>query len=136
LIRTFIDSGVLIAAATGTDDVAAKALEVLDDPKRRFTTSDLVRLEVLPKAIYHGNQAEADFYEEYFRAARRTVHASQKLVAQAQEEACTTGLAAMDALHVAAAKVAKSAEFITTEKSTKPVFRVAGIAVKTLRPDT
>src|SRR5437764_348788 len=52
-----------------------------------------------------------------------------------QEEACSCGLAAMDAMHIAAAKASKASEFITSEKSTKPIFRVTGIAVKTIRPE-
>lgn len=32
---TFVDAGVLIAAARGSDDVARRAMEVLDDPDRR-----------------------------------------------------------------------------------------------------
>lgn len=135
MIRTFVDSGVLIAAARGTDEVAAKAFEVLDDPQRMFITSDFIRLEVLPKAAYHNNHDELEFYKAFFQDAQRTIRASKTLVLQAHEEACDCGLSAMDALHVAAAKIGKSAELITTEKPSKPLFRVAGIAVKTIRPN-
>jgi hypothetical protein len=50
---TFVDSGVLIAAARGADEVARRAMTVLDDPDRTFASSALVRLEVLPKALRH-----------------------------------------------------------------------------------
>ncbi len=46
--RTFVDSGVLIAAARGNEDVARQAMAVLDDPEREFASSPLVKLEVLP----------------------------------------------------------------------------------------
>jgi hypothetical protein len=38
----------------------------------------------------------------------------------------------MDALHVAAAKRASVDEFITVERPTRPVFRVAGLTMRTL----
>lgn len=41
-----------------------------------------------------------------------------------------------DALHIAAAKRAACDEFVTAEKPTKPLFRVAGIQVTTIRPQT
>lgn len=47
--RTFLDSGVLMAAARGTDDTALLALQILDDPDRKFVSSFFVKLEVLPK---------------------------------------------------------------------------------------
>jgi hypothetical protein len=52
LIRTFIDAGVLISAAIGRDALFARAWDILDDPERVFLTSEFVRLEVFPKAIY------------------------------------------------------------------------------------
>lgn len=50
--RTYVDAGVLIAAARGKDDVAVKAIQILDDPDREFVSSPFLRLEVLPKAVY------------------------------------------------------------------------------------
>jgi predicted nucleic acid-binding protein len=49
------------------------------------------------------------------------------LVPQAQAIAATYGIAAMDALHIAAALAIGAGEFITTEKDTKPMFRVTEI---------
>jgi hypothetical protein len=40
----------------------------------------------------------------------------------------------MDALHIAAAKHAACEDFVTAEKPTKPLFRVTGIQVTTIRP--
>lgn len=134
MIRTFIDSGVLIAAVRGKEEVAIRAIEVLDDPERVFVSSDFVRLEVLPKAKYNRREEEAKSYEAFFRAAQEMVRASRTLINQAYNEASRAGLAAMDALHVAAAKVSGSDEFLTTEKPAKPIFRAEGIKVKTIRP--
>ena len=51
-IRTFLDSGVLIAAATGHRHDSARALSIINDPVRAFAASIYVQLEVLPKAVY------------------------------------------------------------------------------------
>ena len=131
MIRTFLDSGVLIAAFRSRNTVSTPALTLLDDPERVFVTTDYVRLEVLPKPLYFRRETEAELYEAFFAAAE-LVEVSQALVLAAFEEARHAGLAAMDALHVAAAKRASVDEFITVERPTKPVFRVAGLIVRTL----
>jgi len=130
----FIDSGLLIAAARGKDELSNKALEVLDDPERDFVTSDFVRLEVLPKAIYNKQAHEVQFYETFFQAAQTAVPPSTALVDQAQWEAEQAGLSALDALHVAAAKEGDCRELITAEAETKPLFRVKELDVITIRP--
>ena len=134
MIRTFIDSGVLIAAALGTNEVAIKAMEILDDPNRGFISSNFVRLETLPKAYYQQNKAEVEFYEEFFQAVLEMVNISERLVDRAFAEARLSGLSAVDALHLAAAKIADSDELITSEKPTKPIFAAKGIKVSTIQP--
>jgi len=132
-IRTYVDSGMLLFAARGSSELSAAAMAILDDPDRLFVSSDFVRLEVLPKAIYHKKFDEANFYNVFFEMAQTTVQSTKHLIAAAQTEAELVGLSAVDALHIAAAKQAKCHEFITVEKSTKPMFRVQGIAVRSLR---
>ena len=39
LRKTFVDAGVLIAAARGKTDVAVQAMKILDDPSREFIAS-------------------------------------------------------------------------------------------------
>lgn len=51
--RTFIDSGVLIAAARGRSEQSKRAMQILDDPSREFVSSPFVKLEILPKAIFN-----------------------------------------------------------------------------------
>ena len=131
MIRTFLDAGVLIAAFRSRNTVSTPALTLLDDPGRVFVTSDYVRLEVLPKPLYFRRHTEAEFYEAFFAAAE-FVEASPTLVSAAFEEARRAGLGAVDALHVAAAKRASVEEFITVERPTRPVFRIAGLTVRTL----
>jgi predicted nucleic acid-binding protein len=114
LIRTFIDSGVLISAATGRDALFDRAWDILDDPERIFLTSEFVRLEILPKAVYFHHQDELDFYETFFASAAQTVPLSEALMNQAHLEARRAGLGALDALHVAAARVSGADELVTT----------------------
>jgi len=132
LIRAFLDAGVLIAGIRGDPATVERVLEILNDPERAFAASDFVRLEVLPKALYFRQQAEAAFYDAYFATVVEMVEVSPALVAQAYDEAQRAGLAGMDALHVAAVKAAGVTEFITVEKSTKPLFRVTGLTVQIL----
>lgn len=42
MIRTFIDSGVLIAAARSSGSVSDRALEILEDENREFISSIFV----------------------------------------------------------------------------------------------
>ena len=133
MIRTFIDSGVLISAATGRDTLFDNALDILDDAERVFITSDFIRLEVLPKATYFQRQDEVEFYEVFFASVEQTIQCSASLLAQAHIEARSAGLGALDALHVAAAKVSGADEFVTTERPTAALFRVVGLTVTTIR---
>jgi predicted nucleic acid-binding protein len=130
--RTFLDAGVLIAAARGRDIIAVRAHAILDDADRTFVSSDYIRMEVLPKALYHRQSQEVLLYEQFFAIAEHIVPPSVSLLRQAYTEARTFGLAALDALHIAAAKASGVAEFITTERPTKPLFRVTGLVITTI----
>jgi len=57
-IRTFLDSGVLIAAYKGSPAVGEAAGNIVDDPNRLFLSSPFVRHEVSPKALYNRQQDE------------------------------------------------------------------------------
>ena len=127
--RTFIDTGVLIAAARGQNDVAVRAMAILDDPNREFASSIFVKLEVLPKAIYNKKTPEAAFYQAFFDAVTHWAKVEESLIANAFQEACQLGLSAIDALHVAAALSVNAEELITTEKPSKPIHRVTKIKV-------
>jgi predicted nucleic acid-binding protein len=128
--RTFLDSGVLIAAARGIDDAALQALQILDDPDREFVSSIFVKLEVLPKAIYNGFREEAAFYQSFFENdVELWVGFSDELAEVAQQQAGKLGLSALDALHVAAAISAEVDEFVTTERPGKPLHRVKDFEV-------
>jgi predicted nucleic acid-binding protein len=131
--RSFIDAGVLIAAARGTDEVAIRAIEILDDIDREFVSSSFVKLEVLPKAVYNGFEEEVDFYNSFFdNDVAVWVSFSEELVEGANQRAKQFGLGAMDALHITAAISADADEFITTEKPGKPMFRMKDLKVITI----
>lgn len=126
---TFIDSGVLVTAARGVGEDSEKALEILADSSREFASSQFIKMEVIPKAIYNRKTAEAEFYESFFSAVTYWANDIEKVIQDAYNIACQYGLAAMDALHVAAALSVGAEEFVTTEKKTKPMFRVSSIKV-------
>ncbi|MDO5624456.1 MAG: PIN domain-containing protein [Pseudomonadota bacterium] len=121
--RTYLDSGVLLAAFRADGVLGERAMQVLDDPDRQLLVSDAVWLEVMPKALYQGQQAEADFYAAVFEAAQRLAWIPASL-ARAAQVAAQHGIAAMDAIHIAHALDAQADEFITSEKPSKPMFRV------------
>jgi predicted nucleic acid-binding protein len=123
LLRTYVDSGVLIWAAQGVTENSGIALPFVTDSSREYVTSDYVRLELIPKATFHRNQTELDFYEAFFQANIRCIPASESLMREAMDHGCHTGISGLDALHIAYAVFAGAEEFITTEKRTKPIHR-------------
>jgi len=130
--RTYIDSSVLLAACARKDEIGRRALEILDDPGRSFVLSNAVRLEIFPKAIYEKRQDEIDFYDAVFLQGEELKWRTDTLY-HAHEIAAKHGIAAMDAIHVATALDAGVDEFVTAEKSTKPMFRVAELHMHSIR---
>lgn len=127
--KTYIDSGVLITAFRGIESIGIQANTILNDENREFLSSQFVKLEVLPKAIYNQQQDETDFYQTFFDAVSYWATDLEQITEDAHQLACIYGLAAMDALHVAAAIWLKADELITTEKPTKPMHRVKAIQI-------
>jgi len=124
---------VLIAVLRGEPEALSRAIAVLDDPERSFVASDYLLLEVLPKAIYHRRDREAQFYQAFFsRAAIWADSTSRELISLARQQAETYGLSAVDALHVASALSVNAHELVTSEKRTKPIHRVVGLRVLSL----
>jgi predicted nucleic acid-binding protein len=130
-LKTFLDSGVLITGWKGADRLAAIAL--MEDPSRQFYTSSLVRLELLPKALFHRQKAEVEFYLAHLDRVRAEEPLSPELGREAFDLAKRYGLAAVDALHVAAAIRLGAEEFITSELPGTPVFRVTELTVLSLQ---
>ncbi len=121
-IRTFIDSGVLIAAFKGAPQLRERALQVLEDPLRVFLSSPYLRLEVLPKAIFNKQTGERRFYEKFFALAD-SIGDFKKIFDLGESEAARSGVGSMDSLHLAAAHLLRADEFITTERPAKSIHR-------------
>jgi predicted nucleic acid-binding protein len=134
LNTTFVDSGLLIAVAKGEDDVYEEAMSVIDDPGREFVSSVYVQLEVLPIATWLERREHTDVYEAFFDSVSRWVPSSPSLSNRALELGCEHGLTAVDALLVAAAE-AEAAELVTSERPTKPMFRVTSITVTSVHQE-
>ena len=100
-------------------------MAILDDPNREFVASTFVKLEVLPQPMLNGFQSQVDFFNLFFSDfVSHHCIASDALTESALQVAASTSVGAMDALHIAAAQQFQAVEFITTEKRTKPVYRV------------
>lgn len=130
--KTYLDSSLLIAAWQGTNPVGARALAVLDDPGRRLIVSDAGWLEVMPKAMYHKQQLESDFYQAIFDTAEVIPWRVESL-RLAQDLAKDYGIAAMDAIHVALAIAAAADELVSGERPAKPMFRVTELTMTSIR---
>lgn len=121
-IRTFLDSGVLIAAFKGAPQLRELALRILEDPDRVFLTSPFVRLEVLPKAIFNKQTNERRFYDRFFARAAFAPDLTA-VFDLGEREAAKSGVGSMDSLHLAAAHLLKADEFLTTEAPKKSIHR-------------
>jgi hypothetical protein len=130
--RTFLDSGILLTGWKGREADRAQALRVMEDPEREFVSSQIVRLELMAKPAFFKNMRELAFYEAYFS----DLHGEEKLSAGLGDDALRLGsrygLAAADALNMAAAIRQGAAEFITTEIPGKSLFRVTELKVLSL----
>ena len=115
--RTFVDAGVLIAAARGQGSIAERALAILEDPGREFAASRFLQLEVLPKATY------------FTHIVDHWAEDANGLLQSALTIAIEVGLSAMDALHVAAAAALSCDELVTTEKPGNPLYRNRSVRV-------
>src|SRR5947208_864432 len=99
-IRTFLDSGVLIAAYKGSPWMEAPATVILDDANRVFLTSPFIRHELSPKALYNRQKDEYRFYEKYFEYAT-FCDDLQSILSLAGKESAKSGVGPMDSLHIA-----------------------------------
>lgn len=131
---TYVDACLLIAAYRGQDEIAERALEILDDPDREYAASEFLRLEVVPKPTYHNRTDEVEFYDAFFSEVRCWARDLEGAVRSAMEEAKSVGLSAVDALHVASAAQVGADELVTAEKPTKLIHRATLVKVVGIRP--
>ena len=134
LRRTYIDSGVLITAARGTAELSGPALDIISDPSREFVSSEWVRLEVMPKAIYFQRQSEVAFYQLFFDRVNFWAPFEPDVFSRALDEASKNGLSSVDAIHVVLASLTGCDELVTSEKKTSAIHRTSLITITTLYP--
>lgn len=132
MIRTYLDTNILITASLGKGDDLTATLNILDDANREYASSIFLKLELLPKPVRNKQITSIQFYENYFKNVKYWANVSDELMQLALDEACSLGLSAMDALHLAAAHMVKADEFITIESPTKPIFNSGLIRVRNL----
>ena len=80
MILTYLDTGVLIAAFRGENIIAEKALVILEDAQRLFISSDILKLELLPKPTFHKKELELSFYRAFFDIAHQSLEISPYLI--------------------------------------------------------
>src|ERR1035437_434454 len=127
-IRTFLDSGGVIASSKGSPSIEAPANNILEHPHRVFLSSPFVRHEVSPKAPYNRQLDEYRFYQKYFRRAA-FCDDLKSILSYAGKESANSGVGAMDSLHIAAAYLLDTDEFITSESPGKSIYRTSLVKV-------
>ena len=130
-MRTFLDTGVLLTAWKRAH-LADEAFQLLADENRQFFSSQLVRLELLPKPTHEKRALELAFYESFFASTVAVEPLSGGLARAAEKLARRYGLSGPDALQIAAALRHDVHEFYTTEKPAKAIFRVRELKVISL----
>lgn len=128
MLRTYLDTGVLIEAAAGK----GVALDLLDDARRVFLSCPFLDLELLPQTILNRKRGQQEFLEAYLAATERTED-MDTIFREAFREASRSALSGMDALHVAAAHLLGADELITTEKPGKAIYKNTLVPVLYLR---
>lgn len=105
----------------------------MEDSAREFYSSYMVRLELLPKAFFHKQKSELEFYHAYLTRVAAEEPLSDGLSRDAFDLAKKYGLPTVDALHVAAAIRQSVDELVTSELPGKPLFRVKELTVTSLQ---
>ncbi|MBI3210910.1 MAG: type II toxin-antitoxin system VapC family toxin [Candidatus Solibacter usitatus] len=130
MIRTYIDSGVLIAAARGSGQLADRALKIItDNTTRDFVSSDYVRSETVPKPTFFGREEEVHFYEQFFSRVTIWIPFDKVHLESAFQEACRTGLSRVDAIHVVVAELSGCEELVTSEKLSSAIHRTTRVHI-------
>lgn len=128
--RTYVDSGVLIAASRGKGILGERALEIISDTASRvFVSSEYVKFETVPKPTYFGRTAEIRFYEEFFSTVATWLPFDKSHLKAAFAEACESGLSSVDAIHVVLASLTGCDELVTSEKPTSAIHRTKKVRV-------
>jgi predicted nucleic acid-binding protein len=131
-MRTYVDASVLIHAARGRPELSARALAILEDPRRVFVAGPFLRLEVLPKPLFFRRADEVEFYRAFFEGVAVWLEDPRPVIDEGFRMAAEFGLAAMDALHLASASALGAEEFVTAERAASPLCRCSVLPVTTI----
>lgn len=93
------------------------------------------RFETVPKPTFFKQEPEVRFYEEFFASATTWFSFDKSNLDAAFDEACQSGLAALDAIHVVLAAVAGCEELVTSEKPEKSIHRTHRVRVVSIDTD-
>ena len=122
MVRTYLDTGVLIDAAGGKGTRSEAALRLLNDPKRTFLSCPYLDFELLPQVIRNRVREQQHFLEAFLLATER-VEDMRAIFRLAFQEASLSPVSGIDARHIAAAHLLKADEFITTERPGKSICK-------------
>ncbi len=106
-------------------------MAVLSEPNVEFWYSPLLRLEAILQPSHYRFVLELEFYKEYFKHANCYGNLDRTFEI-GEAEAIKHGIPVIDALHVAAASLSRCKLLITSEKTTKPIFRTKLVTVASI----
>ena len=136
-IRTYIDADVIINALRVDEKKRyGLAFKILEDKNRLLLVSDYLRLETLPKPVYHRQDIQVAFIKKIFEHAE-LIRSNGFIIEKALDLASTYGLNGMDALHIASAINGGADEMVSFEKPGRPLYRlpVSVLRLVSLHPD-
>lgn len=133
MIRTCVDSDVLVWSFRAEEPYSSLARSILDDPEREFVSSIFVRMETQAKALFNKRYDESKYYEEFFARVVGLVDVNETLIELAYAECFTTGVNALDGLHLVSAHNLGVIEFVTGERSSKSIDRTKLVKIIGLR---
>ncbi len=127
--RVYLDTCVLMIAATGRDQsLVEQAVKELDRAGATYLFSSMIEMELLPQPTHNKRADELEFYKEFFASAERVQCDSSAQQVALELMLSKQGLQPMDAMHVATAQAGGASEFVTAEKSTKPMLNLGDAA--------
>lgn len=122
--RTYLDTGVLLAAYKGDEAASDRAMAIIADEERSFIASDLLTIECVCPAIRSRHFAQAAFCSEFINSCDH-IELNRDISQSAIQFLSNHAIQIIDAMHICAAVHAGAEEFITTEAVTKPFFQLA-----------
>lgn len=132
-IRTYLDTNVLIGAASGKIELSQRANNIITDKNRVFVSSLFSKMETLPVPMRRHDTFEENFLLTFYSLKVIDWAANLDLIInRAIALSGNTNIDIMDACHLLAATSLQADEFITAEKHTSPVLKYSALKVSTI----